>query len=78
MKVDVTKRNGDGGRGLPRPVDMGKRLVITVPEAALMLGISRNHGYELIRRGELPHIKLGNRILIPIVQLEKMLERIHE
>jgi hypothetical protein len=29
----------------------------------------------LVRRGELPHIKLGNRILIPIVQLEKLLEK---
>jgi excisionase family DNA binding protein len=46
-----------------------------VPEAAKMLGISRNFAYELIRQGKLPYVKLGKRILIPKVALIKMLER---
>jgi len=50
-----------------------KRLCITVPEAAEMLGISRNFAYELVNRGELPYIKLGKRKLIPIIALEKKL-----
>jgi excisionase family DNA binding protein len=50
-----------------------KRLCITVPEAAGMLGISRNFAYELVKRGELPYIKLGKRKLIPIIALEKKL-----
>jgi excisionase family DNA binding protein len=50
-----------------------KRLCIAVPEAAEMLGISRNFAYELVNRGELPYIKLGKRKLIPIIALEKKL-----
>jgi excisionase family DNA binding protein len=47
---------------------------MTVPEAARRLGISRNFGYELVRRGQLPVIRFGKRLLIPKVGLEKMLE----
>lgn len=52
---------------------MSKKEVLTIPEVAKMLRISRNFGYELARRGELPVVKLGNRLLIPRVALEKML-----
>jgi excisionase family DNA binding protein len=43
-----------------------ERLVVSVPEAARLLGISRTHAYELIARGELPSIRLGRRILVPL------------
>ena len=36
-----------------------KRLCITVPEAAEMMGISRNFAYELVKQGKLPVIKFG-------------------
>lgn len=39
-------------------------LVVTVPEAARLLGISRTHAYELVARGELAHVRLGRRIVI--------------
>jgi excisionase family DNA binding protein len=62
-----------GGVELNTGID--KRLCITVPEAAEMLGISRNFAYELVRRGELPVKKLGEkRRVIPRAALEKMLE----
>ena len=51
-----------------------KRLCLTVPEVAKLLGISRNYCYELVRRGIIPSIRLGKRILIPRAALEKMLE----
>ena len=54
-----------------------ERLCVTVTEAAYMLGISRNNAYELVKRREIPSIKLGKRILIPKVQLIKMLEKGH-
>jgi excisionase family DNA binding protein len=53
-----------------------KRSCITVPEAAEILGISRNFGYELVKRGELPVIRFGKRLLIPKVALDKMLEKV--
>ena len=60
---------------MPRHAVIEKRLCITVPEAAEMLGILRNFAYELVKRGELPVIKFGKRLLIPRVALEKMLEK---
>ncbi len=64
-----------GGSGLPRHASLDKRLCITVPEAAEMLGISRNFAYELVKQKQLPVIKFGKRLLIPRVALEKMLEK---
>jgi excisionase family DNA binding protein len=55
-------------------VAIDKRLCITVPEAAEMLGISRNFAYELVKQKQLPVIRFGKRLLIPKVALEKMLE----
>ena len=54
-------------------VDIDNRLCMSVPEAAKLLGISRNNAYELVKRGELPSIKLGKRKLIPKVALERKL-----
>ncbi len=63
-----------GGGGLPGQAAIEKRLCIRVPEAAEMLGISRNFAYELVKRGELPSIRFGKRIVIPKIALEKRLE----
>ena len=41
-----------------------ERLVLTVSEAAVLLGISRAFAYELVARGELPVIRLGRRRLV--------------
>ena len=49
------------------------RLVLTVTEAAAVLGISRTHAYELVARGELPALRLGRRIVIPRRSLERLL-----
>jgi len=55
-------------------MDIDRRLCISVPEAAKMLGLSRNFTYELVKRGELPSIKFGKRKLIPKLALGKRLE----
>jgi excisionase family DNA binding protein len=49
------------------------RIVLTVEEAAELLGISRPSAYQGVERGEIPHIKIGRRILIPWVALKKLL-----
>ena len=69
----VVSNSGGGRRGLPRYATIDKRLCVTVPEAAEMLGISRNFAYQLVREGKLPSIRFGKRILIPRAALEKML-----
>ena len=44
--------------------------VISVPQAAELLGISRDLGYDLARRGELPGaIQLGRRWRVVLIRL---------
>ena len=76
QKSNVSKANdGGGGSGLPHHAVTEKRLCITVPEAAAMLGLSRNFTYELVKQKQLPMLKFGKRILIPRLALEKMLAK---
>ena len=46
-------------------------MLLTVTEAARLLRISRNLCYELIAQKQLPHIRLGRRILLPRHGLEQ-------
>ena len=48
-------------------------LVWTIPEAAKKLGIGRNTAYEAARRGQIPTIKIGKRLLVPREALERQL-----
>jgi excisionase family DNA binding protein len=49
----------------PRLMPDDKCLVVSVPEAAELLGISRALAYVLAGRGELPTLRLGHRVVIP-------------
>ena len=53
---------------------MTERLTMTLEEAAKALGIGRNQGYAAAQRGEIPVIKIGKRLLVPIEALNRMLE----
>jgi excisionase family DNA binding protein len=48
-------------------------LTMTVEEAARALGIGKNQCYEAVRRGELPSISIGRRILISRQKLLDMI-----
>jgi excisionase family DNA binding protein len=48
---------------------MNEPLTISVEDAARWLGISRGLAYEAARRGELPTIRLGRRLLVPRARL---------
>ncbi len=50
-------------------------LLLKVPAAARLLDISKDHCYELIARGEIPHIRLGRVIRVPRVGLEQWIAR---
>ena len=43
-------------------------------EVAEVLGISKSLAYEMAKKGELPIIRMGNRILVPIKRLEEMFD----
>jgi excisionase family DNA binding protein len=47
---------------------------ISVEEAGRILGVGRNSAYEAVRRGEIPVIKIGKLLRVPVVALERMLE----
>lgn len=49
------------------------RLTYTVTETAEVLGISRSLAYELVRTGQLPHLRLGGRIVVPRVALQQLI-----
>jgi len=48
-------------------------LTITVERAGQLLGISRGHAYELVRRGDIPAIRLGRRLVVPVRAIEVLL-----
>ncbi len=50
------------------------QLTMTVPEAARCLGIGRNQGYEAARRGDIPVLRIGKRLLVPVAALQAILE----
>ena len=52
------------------------RLTMDIPSAAALLGISRNLGYELARRGDfpIPILKLGRRLVCSRQALLRLLE----
>jgi excisionase family DNA binding protein len=58
--VDDTKKHED-------------RATRTVEESAAILGISRSNAYAAVARGDLPHVRVGRRILVPIAALDRLL-----
>jgi excisionase family DNA binding protein len=50
------------------------RATYTVDETARILGVGRNTTFDAIKRGEIPVIRLGRRILVPRGALERLLE----
>ena len=47
---------------------------ISVPEAGRWLGLKRNAAYEAAHRGDIPVIRIGKLLRVPVVALERMLE----
>lgn len=48
-------------------------LTLTVEQAAEVLGIGRSTDYELVRTGDLKHIRLRRRIVVPVAHLAERL-----
>ena len=53
------------------------RKTLAVPEAGrLYFGLSRNGSYGAATRGELPVIRIGRKLRVPVAALERMLEEV--
>ena len=70
ISADATGPSGLGSGAIAAGQE---RLTLTVEEAAAALGISRAFAYESVRRGDIPHIKIGRRLLVPRAALDRML-----
>jgi len=55
------------------PEELDSRTTLTIEEISLTLGIGRNTAYQAVRTGEIPSIRIGRRILVPVAAFEKML-----
>ena len=55
------------------PSKTTSRRTLSVPEAGRELGIGRNQAYEAVRRGEIPVIKIGKRLIVPRAAFERLL-----
>jgi excisionase family DNA binding protein len=49
------------------------RAVMTVEQAGLLLGLKRSATYDAVRRGQLPSLRLGRRLLVPVPALLALL-----
>ena len=47
---------------------------MTIVEAAKKLGIGRNQAYRAAKRGEIPSIRIGKRILVLVAALDRLIE----
>ena len=54
-----------------------ERVVLTVEEARVKLGLSRGLIYAAIQRGEIPSIRVGRRILVPCAALDRLLSHVN-
>ena len=50
-------------------------LMLSVPEMAAALGISRSGAYELARSEGFPALRIGNRIVIPKDKLQEWVDK---
>ena len=48
----------------------------TIGETATILGLSRNATYAAAKRGEIPTVRFGGRILVPVIALRSILGEI--
>ncbi len=54
---------------------MTDTLLLRPEDAARELGIGRSKTYELLRRGEIPSIRIGRSVRVPAAQLREWIAR---
>jgi excisionase family DNA binding protein len=56
-----------------KPKAVQPRKTVTVDEAAKALGVSRYAAYRAVWQGQIPSIRIGRRLLVPVAKLNEML-----
>ena len=52
---------------------LSPKQTITVEEAGRLLGIGRGLAYEAARRGDIPTLRIGRRLVVPRAALDRIL-----
>jgi excisionase family DNA binding protein len=65
----VSERSTKDGRDS----EQSERLTYDVPVAGRKLGLGKNASYEAARKGQIPTIRIGRRLLVPKAAFEEML-----
>ena len=47
------------------------KLVFSISEVANLLGISLNHAYTMAKTGQIPSVRFGRRIVVPVEALNR-------
>ena len=69
MRMEVSAvRTGAGARETP-PVEP---IAVTVAQAAALIGVKRTKAYDMIRRGELPVVRVGTITRVPLAALREL------
>ena len=53
---------------------MTEKLALRPTEAAEAIGVSRSRAYALIAKGELPSVRIGNSVRVPVDALRRWIE----
>jgi excisionase family DNA binding protein len=54
---------------------MSEKLLLRPIEAAEAIGVSRSRAYELIGSGQIPSIRIGSSVRVPVAALKDWIER---
>lgn len=52
-----------------------ERLGMSVPEAGAMLGLGKNASYEAVKKGVIPVMRVGKRLIVPIARFRRMVDQ---
>ena len=59
-------------------MEMQDKILINVSEAAKLLGLGKTFTYELIEQNQIPVVRLGKRVMVPINYLNLYIETLVE
>jgi excisionase family DNA binding protein len=70
MSGQITTRRPEG---MISPKPKVEAATVTVEEAGQILGLSRNSAYIAARKGQLPTLRIGKRLVVPRAALDRLL-----